>query len=179
MEKELLEQLINKGLSTRKIANQIGKSQCSVKYWLKKFELKTVHQKCNSKEYGDYKICFKCKENLFIDKFYNKKNKLNGYSYCKICFNKLTIEKQRLLKKKCIEYKGGKCVVCGYNKYEGSMDFHHINPLEKDFNISRAKNKKFDSIKNELDKCVLLCNRCHREVEGGYTILTEKQKASN
>lgn len=35
-----------------------------------------------------------------------------------------------------VQYKGGKCCVCGYNKYLGALEFHHLNPNEKDFGIS-------------------------------------------
>jgi hypothetical protein len=62
-----------------------------------------------------------------------------------------------------VKYKGGKCEVCGYKAYHGAMDFHHLNPNEKDFKIS-SKLKKFDDIKTELDKCALLCACCHKEV---------------
>jgi hypothetical protein len=42
-----------------------------------------------------------------------------------------------------IEYKGGCCVRCGYDKYQGALEFHHLNPKEKDFNPSRLKNYSF------------------------------------
>jgi predicted nucleic acid-binding Zn ribbon protein len=70
-------------------------------------------------------------------------------------------------KKKSIEYKGGKCVVCGYNKCSRSLDFHHLDPNEKDYNISRNKNKKFENMIPELDKCVLVCKNCHGEIHEG------------
>lgn len=70
-------------------------------------------------------------------------------------------------KLKALEYKGGKCIVCGYNKSIRAMQFHHINPEEKDFGISSAGTKSFEKIKPELDKCVLLCANCHCEVHDG------------
>jgi len=76
-------------------------------------------------------------------------------------------------KKKCIEYKGGKCIVCGYNKYEGAMDFHHLDPSKKDFTISHKYHINFEDTKIELDKCVLLCNRCHQEVHAEIIDLKE------
>lgn len=47
-----------------------------------------------------------------------------------------------------------------------AFDFHHPDPLEKDFTISE-KMTSWKRIKPELDKCVLLCCRCHREVHDG------------
>ena len=46
------------------------------------------------------------------------------------------------------------------------FDFHHVDPLQKDFTISQRMTS-FEAIQRELDKCVLLCSRCHREVHEG------------
>jgi DNA-binding CsgD family transcriptional regulator len=68
------------------------------------------------------------------------------------------------LKDKCIEYKGGKCEICGYDKCNRSMDFHHRDPNEKDFGIGSYKILNWNKIKNELNKCDLLCKNCHGEL---------------
>lgn len=73
-------------------------------------------------------------------------------------------------KRKAVAYKGGKCVVCGYCRSDKALVFHHIDPSEKDFGISNVT-KSFDNMKSELDKCVLLCNRCHTEVHEGIVDL--------
>ena len=74
-------------------------------------------------------------------------------------------ERRRKLKDMAIKYKGGKCEKCGYNKCNGALDFHHLNPLEKDFSISSTgTTKSFERIKKELDKCILVCANCHREI---------------
>lgn len=71
---------------------------------------------------------------------------------------------RRLTKLKLIEYKGGKCEICGYNKPVPSCyDFHHLDPNKKDFGIS-GKSVKFETIKLEVDKCQLLCKLCHAEI---------------
>ena len=70
-------------------------------------------------------------------------------------------------KKKAIEYKGGKCEKCGYDKCISAMEFHHLNPLEKDFSISSNINMSYEKIKKELDKCILVCANCHREIHEG------------
>jgi 5-methylcytosine-specific restriction endonuclease McrA len=62
-----------------------------------------------------------------------------------------------------VEYKGGCCSICGYNRYIGSLEFHHVNAEGKDFTLAHAKNTVFEKIKAELDKCVVLCANCHRE----------------
>ena len=68
-------------------------------------------------------------------------------------------------KKLAVEYKGGECMKCGYSKCMSALEFHHINPNEKDFGISQdGLNKSWDKIKKELDKCILVCANCHREI---------------
>ena len=77
------------------------------------------------------------------------------------------MERVRNLKLKSIKYKGGKCLKCGYNKCSRSLDFHHLDPLKKDFNISDGKTHNFEKLKPELDKCILICSNCHGELHEG------------
>ena len=70
------------------------------------------------------------------------------------------------VKQRLIDYKGGKCQVCGYNRCINALEFHHINPKEKDFTISGGT-KSFNTLKLEVDKCILVCSNCHREIHAG------------
>ena len=128
-----------------------------------------------------------------IQQFYDAGNSLRDcqkkYGYCRgtllkylntrpIGFNKLTENERRnrrvksvvdwriRTKQKLVEYKGGKCLKCGYNKYFGNLTFHHRDPLQKDFQIS-GKSISFDKLKSEVDKCELLCHNCHGELHAG------------
>lgn len=68
------------------------------------------------------------------------------------------------LKQRLIEYKGGKCSRCGYNKdCPPAYDFHHRNPKEKDFQISGSC-IGLEKMKKEVDKCDLVCRNCHAEI---------------
>jgi len=71
--------------------------------------------------------------------------------------------KRKENKLKAIEYCGGECKHCGYNKCIDAMDFHHLNPEEKDLNIKSLINCSWSRIEEELKKCILLCANCHRE----------------
>lgn len=66
-------------------------------------------------------------------------------------------------KVKLVEYKGGKCECCGYSKCVEALEFHHLDPSKKDFQIS-GTSKSFDILKSEVDKCILVCANCHREI---------------
>jgi predicted HNH restriction endonuclease len=74
--------------------------------------------------------------------------------------------RRKKIREKAVIYKGGKCKICGYNRCLASMDFHHLDPMTKNFSIA-ARMSSFKAIQKELDLCVLLCSNCHREVHDG------------
>jgi hypothetical protein len=82
-------------------------------------------------------------------------------------------ESRRKIRLRAVTYLGGCCFKCGYNKSIAALDFHHKDPSEKDFQISSGKYRRWELIRPELDKCVLLCANCHREVHAD--LRTESQ----
>lgn len=92
----------------------------------------------------------------------------NGNSKrCSICNNERMRVKHQDLRNRAIDYGGGECKICGYSFYKGALDFHHLDPSEKDFTPSKGYKKSWEKLKKELDKCILLCSNCHREVHAG------------
>ena len=88
-----------------------------------------------------------------------------GRYRCKKCRVEAVQKRRDLLKIKAVDYKGGKCERCGYSKYIGALEFHHRDPTQKDFGIShRGLTRSWKAMVVELDKCLLLCSNCHREV---------------
>lgn len=140
MDKSTLEKLCNAGASQRQIAAELGKSQTSIRYWLEKYGLKSSG------------VCTWCGEAA-------------KQSCCAACSNQKYIQRWIRLKKKAIEYLGGKCSRCGYQKFYGALEFHHRDPASKEMQWSQLKKRCWDVITAELDKCDLLCANCHREVE--------------
>ena len=87
--------------------------------------------------------------------------------FCSIkCKNKFNVDLLRKnLKQKAVDYKGGKCERCGYSRCVRALQFHHLDPEEKDFGISqKGLTRPWSVIQTELDKCLLLCSNCHAEV---------------
>lgn len=109
------------------------------------------------------KTCVKCLETKDLSQFYKQSDRVSGTSYCKSCKNSYDMARWTQRKVDAVEYKGGKCQLCGYNKYYGALEFHHNNPLEKDHEWTKLRLQSWDKIVAELDKCTLLCANCHRE----------------
>lgn len=114
--------------------------------------------------------CSKCgKIKLATKEFFPPRKECTGRigfsSWCRECQNKA----DRKWKEKTFtllhELKINGCTICGYNRCDAALNFHHINPENKKFNLSingfRCHNSK--SIAAELNKCMLLCCNCHQE----------------
>lgn len=129
--------------------------------------------------------CTKCGRDLPESEFYPKRNSYT--TWCKECFksdviNRSIVGKRIGSPKKyndglthrerrklfAINYLGGKCSnpECRYHKCPDALEFHHKNPEEKDFQISVATKTYMsdEELMKELDKCVLLCSNCHKEL---------------
>lgn len=78
---------------------------------------------------------------------------------------------RRQIKRRGVLALGNKCAICGKMFEDCCYDFHHIEPSEKDFNISSGNTngaRDWLRIRDELKKCALLCSNCHRLVHGGF-----------
>jgi hypothetical protein len=96
----------------------------------------------------------------------------NKYYRCMKCRVEHVAKRRKKVKELAAAYKGGGCKICGYNKCIEALEFHHLNPDEKDFTIaSGGKTVSWDTIKKEIDKCILLCANCHRELHSGLITL--------
>ena len=81
----------------------------------------------------------------------------------KVTKSQAVINWRRRAKIKLVEYKGGECEKCGYDKCIDALEFHHNDPSEKDFTIS-GKSWSFDRLRDEVDKCIMVCSNCHKEI---------------
>ena len=145
------------------------------------------------KETGLFK-CARCNQTKTADEMTNDSHSKSFHkksSHCKTCaalYRKKRIEifgykpsktskqkqRQRILRNKIksIQYKGGKCTKCGYNKSVYSLGFHHINPSQKEYDPASLMGYSWKNIVKELDKCILVCANCHREIELGIRVFT-------
>jgi Zn finger protein HypA/HybF involved in hydrogenase expression len=79
-------------------------------------------------------------------------------------WNRLNKRKQTQERRQFInEYKSTcSCKKCGDTR-SYILDFHHINPDEKEFDLGDASKYSITRLKLELEKCITLCRNCHSE----------------
>jgi|ERR1044072_3654388 predicted transcriptional regulator len=162
MEKEKLEVLIKRGLTISEIKDELGCGRSTVAYYLNKYKLATLNkQQRREKE----PCCIKCGE-TDCTKFYG-----NDKIICRECHKKRVNNKGRENREYAVNKLGGKCANCGYNRYIGSLDIHHLDPSIKDENFKSMRGWSIIRIDREIENCVLLCRNCHSELHGGYITL--------
>lgn len=173
MDESILRNLyIELNLSQREIAERLKCSQTNVRYYITKFDIKKNKQ--NKDFLGIDRECTHChifqsKENFYIGK---RKGQSRMGSWCKKCMNDQVVIRQRNYKLKAISYKGGSCQYCGFNEYAGALEFHHLDPTQKDIELSKFSRQPLSKEgKAELDKCVLLCSNHHRMIHAGLISL--------
>lgn len=112
------------------------------------------------------KICSKCGKELPIDDFnFRDKKKGTRRAECKYCHSQYMKDIYQDKKNLIQELKSQKrCAKCGDSRGY-VLDFHHINPEEKEETIARmtSNNYRLDEVYNEIEKCIVLCSNCHRE----------------
>lgn len=83
------------------------------------------------------------------------------------CKNKFYVSLRRKeLKRRAVEYKGDRCVLCGYDKTLVALTFHHGD--NKEFGIgAKGYTRSWAKVKAELEKCILVCANCHAEIHAG------------
>jgi IS30 family transposase len=170
---EKIIELRNQGKTYKEISNELN---CA---------LSTVSYHCKLNKMGGHTDRLTEEEKIELQKLYNeigslkKVAKIKGRSFetvqkyvtikprtKKVSNSEAVIEWRKRTKIKLVEYKGGKCQLCDYNKSLNALHFHHLDPSEKDFSIS-GKSLSFDKLKSEVDKCVLVCSNCHSEIHEG------------
>jgi len=169
-ENELRKLYLDERMTQRALATHFECSQTTVRHYLAKYGIRRSRVRKYTRGDGAYlpKPCTNCKQVKEPEGFYARDKGRRLSSWCRRCLIDATLERQRALKRTAVEYKGGECQCCGFNTYVGALEFHHLNPAEKDFEVSKWPRKTMcDVIKAELDKCVLLCSNCHRMVHAG------------
>jgi hypothetical protein len=156
MEKELLEELLSQEKTLSQISEITGKGKTTIRYWIALHQLERIKntncEVCQALLTGRQRNFCSVKCRMKTTNF-----KHQVYT----CQQARGLER----KKQLIEIAGGECCDCGYKKNISALEFHHLNPEEKSFNIDLRKCScaKWDRLVEEVKKCVLICANCHRE----------------
>ena len=167
--KEEIERLLGEGQSLREIAQGTDRSLSTIRHWMDKYGLETERSSRlrESKE--------ACSKGLKTARLRCPKHGLStfvaradGRFRCGRCRIEAVYKRRRSLKRILVEEAGGGCVICGYSRCERALEFHHLDPKAKQFQLT-AHTRSLDRLRAEARKCVLLCSNCHAEVEAGTT----------
>lgn len=164
MEKAALEPLVERGLSLRSIAKLFDTSATNVRYWARKHNL-SPKQKPFGSGYMAPKLrrrCGQCGETNPV-KFYGNKRKI-----CGACHNTYNIRQGQEKRLRAVEELGGRCVICGFDRYSCSLDIHHKDAAKKDPNFRSMRGWSWEHISAELKKCILVCKNCHAAIHAGH-----------
>ena len=164
-----LETAVENGLTLNEMARSVNRDISTVRYWLRHYGLKATggsrrRETREAKQRGLRHIDRRCPQHgrtRFVLE--------NRGSYrCMKCRRADVSAWRRRAKQRLVQEAGGKCKACGYDRYLGALQFHHLDPSTKSFSLSRRGcTRAFAELKAEAAKCVLLCANCHAEVENG------------
>lgn len=133
------------------------------------------------------KYCHRCKTYKPVEEFSKNRSKKDGLQVsCKECFktiNNNSYKNESNKRKKQVrenaerikninreivsEHKNlNPCFFCGETEH-CCLDFHHIDPTQKDKEVSLLISYSTERLKKEIDKCVVLCSNCHRKHHSG------------
>ena len=110
---------------------------------------------------GSVKICLICGK-----EFSPKTAMANQRQCCYDCMPDGIQLTRGMFLAKIKQVRGGKCERCGYDKCLKALEFHHLDPSQKDFTISNDRFKLQEAVV-ESKKCILICSNCHKELHDG------------
>ena len=81
---------------------------------------------------------------------------------------KAVAKRRKKIRQIAIDFLGGNCCYCQYDRCSAALDFHHIDKSQKKFGLSQSgMTRSWEKTKQELQKCILVCSNCHREIHAG------------
>jgi transposase-like protein len=167
--REQLEPLVSAGVSIRSMAEQLGVSYTTVRHWLRRHGLVTERGRRMAgtremREAGIETGIADCP----VHRASRHVRRTDGGVRCLACRSDAVSERRRRVKALLVAEAGGCCVLCGYGDNVGALHFHHVDPASKAFALGvTGVTRSLAKARAEAAKCVLLCARCHAEVELG------------
>jgi transposase len=173
---ECLEALVVARNSISEIAAELGLSKATVRYWLRRYDMHTLPSKrvassIAAKREGLATAVLVCRRHGEVEHALCG----DGSYRCKRCRSESVARRRRRMKEVIVSEAGGQCCICGYDKYIGALEFHHLDRAEKRLTLSRnGVTLALETLRAEARKCVLVCSNCHAELEAGVVSLADK-----
>lgn len=168
IDRDLLAELVERGLTTREIAAHVDRSQSTVRHWLGEHGLKTRrrrHPKVDNASEVE-RWCATHGTTTFV------RYGPDDHFRCLQCRRQRVKDRRRRVKEILVAEAGGACRLCGYDRTPAALHFHHIDPAQKSFGLAlRGVARSLERCRAEARKCILLCANCHAEVEAGLARL--------
>jgi excisionase family DNA binding protein len=180
MERDVLAALAAAGMTIREMADRLGVSYSTVRYWLGRHQLATprgrrLSASSPARRAGLDEAVLECPHHGFVLHVGREK----GFR-CTACRAEAVSRRRRLVKATLVAEAGGRCALCGYERYVGALHFHHRDRASKSFSIAQdGASRSLERARAEAAKCVLLCANCHAEVEGGVATIAPSGPADN
>jgi excisionase family DNA binding protein len=170
MEREPLEALVEEGLSIQQMAERLGVGATTVRHWLRRHGLMTVRARHRIDALRGAQIVMRECRHHGLTAWVRAGT--GGRYRCKRCRIEHVSARRRRVKRILVEEAGGCCILCGYDRYDGALQFHHRDPSTKSFALSvQGVARSLEKARAEAAKCVLICANCHAEVEEGVATI--------
>jgi excisionase family DNA binding protein len=165
-DRELVVSLVEDGLTIQQMAERLGIGATTVRYWLRRHGLTTARASGALRPSdGPGAVIRECRRHGYTT--WLRSGAGDRYR-CRQCRIEAVTARRRRIKRQLIDEAGGRCVLCGYDRFPGALQFHHLDPARKSFSLSQqGVARSLEKARAEAAKCVLMCANCHAEVEGG------------
>jgi Homeodomain-like domain len=171
-DRELLETLAGRGATLVEIAAALNRSIATVRYWLRKWDISRPDCRRSDIDPATAPLLAEraCPKHGLVSFRLDPR----GTYRCKLCRQEQVADRRRRVKQILVDEAGGCCLACGYRRFVGALQFHHVDPSNKNFGLaSDGFTRSIEAARGEARKCVLLCANCHAEVEAGVRRLEE------
>jgi transposase len=168
VDRESLERLVAAGRTVAEMAAELGVTTVTVRRRLARFGLQTAATRRillarAAQEAGLERVVMPCSVHGETDFVLEGR----GYYRCKRCRMEGVTRHRRKTKDILVADAGGCCCVCGYDRWRGALEFHHLDPETKRLAIGQGGALSLEMLRAEAKKCVLVCSNCHAEIEAG------------
>ena len=167
--RDVLERLVAEGRPISAMARELDVSATTVRWWLARYGLKTSRSQRlaatrAAREAGATSVQASCDRHGDVTLV----QRPGGGFRCHRCRNDAVVAHRRRVKSVLVAEAGGACRACGYAGSAAALQFHHLDPADKEFSIAgQGVTRSMARARAEAAKCMLLCANCHAEVEAG------------